>query len=95
MRTLTPQGSRVLIKRLDEDRLSSAVIEVVHLDETKESQFALVLATGPRVRSVVRGETVVTMKYSGAPLMLELVEGQPKEQCYLVMEDDLLGVFRS
>jgi co-chaperonin GroES (HSP10) len=94
MNTFTPQGSRVLIKRLDEQKLESAFIEVVHLDETKESQIALILAVGPKVTTVRPLETVVTPKYSGAPLMLELVDGAPKEQCYLVMETDLLGVFR-
>ncbi len=95
MQTLTPQGSRVLIKRLDEDVLTSKFIEVVHLDETRESQFALVLAVGPRVTSVRPLETVVTTKYSGASVSLQLVEGALPEQCYLVMESDLLGVFRS
>lgn len=93
MRSLTPQGNRILIKRLDEDRLTSSIIEVVHVDETKESQFALVLAVGSRVVEVKPLMTVVTKKYCGTPLSLELVEGQPKEQCYLVMEDDILGKF--
>lgn len=91
MQTLSPQGSRVLIKRLDEDQLSSTVIEVVHLDETKESQHALVLAVGPKVTEVKPKMLIVTKKYCGTPLSLELVEGQPKEQCYLVMEEDILG----
>jgi co-chaperonin GroES (HSP10) len=95
MNVLTPQGKRVLIKRLDEDKLQSAFIEVVHLDETKESQFALVLAVGPQVTSVRPLETVVTTKYCGTPIDLQLVAESPKERCYLVMESDLLGVFRA
>jgi co-chaperonin GroES (HSP10) len=94
MNTFTPQGDRVLIKRLDEQKLESAYIEVVHLDETKESQFALVLAVGSRVVAVRPLETVVTKKYCGTPLSLQLVDGEPKELVYLVMEHDLLGVFR-
>ena len=93
MQSVTPSGNRVLIKRLDEDRLTSSIIEVVHLDETRESQFALVLAVGPRVNEVKPKMVVVTKKYCGTPLSLELVENQPKEQCYLVMEEDILGKF--
>ena len=95
MQVLTPQGKRVLIKRLDEDVLTSKLIEVVHLDETKESQFALVLAVGPHVADVRPLETVVTTKYCGTPIDLQLVADSPKERCYLVMEADLLGVFRA
>jgi co-chaperonin GroES (HSP10) len=95
MTTLTPQGSRVLIKRLDEDLLKSTLIEVVHLDETKESQFALVIAVGPKCSSVRPLETVVTTKYSGTPVALDVAGTGVKETFYLVMEGDLLGVFRS
>lgn len=93
MQTLHPQGNRVLIKRLDEDRLTSSVIEVVHLDETRESQYAVVLAVGPRVVEVKPKNVIITKKYCGTPLSLELVADQPKEQCYLVMEEDIFGKF--
>jgi len=80
-------GKRILVERLDDKPLASAVIEVVHLDE-RPSQFAKVRALGTLVNELVSvGDTVVTKQYCGTPVTIE------GEDLFLVMEDDILAVY--
>ena len=92
---LTCIGSKILIKRMDEDKLESSIISVVHLDESKESQYAVVISAGTGLREDIKvGDTVITKKYCGTPVELRPREGAPREKFYVIMEGDVLGVLR-
>lgn len=71
-----PKGPRVLVKRLDETKLSSSLIQVVQYNESP-SQFAVVMAVGDGYMKkdgsrepleVEVGDTVITKPYCGAPI---------------------------
>lgn len=90
---LAAYGHRILIKRLDEDKVTSSIIEVVHLDETKESQFAVVISVGSKVKESIRpAQMVVTKKYCGTPVDVAPEGSVDKERLYVVTIDDILGV---
>ena len=86
---LTPKGPRVLVRRLDEQKLTSNLIEVVHLEEGSPSMFALVLATGKVDPQIEVGKRVITKPFSGAPVKVTL--GVDTIEAHIVMEDDILA----
>jgi len=92
---ITTLGQKILIKKLEEDKLQSSIIEVVNLGESRESQHAVVVRVGSGVREDVRvGDGVITKQYCGSPVDLSPSEGAPRERFYVVMENDILGVMR-
>lgn len=95
---IQPFGPRVLVKRLDAEKLKGQLLTVVDFGDTP-SQFAIVLATGNGYRKedggripldVQVGDTVVTKPFSGASIEVEF-EGVVLD-AYMVMDDDILAV---
>ena len=91
-------GPRVVIKRLNQPRLKSSLIEIVE-HNPEPSQFGLVLfvGNGERLSNGTRrpidlkpGQTVITADYSGSPIRVKL-NGKEIE-AFVVMEDDCLAV---
>jgi co-chaperonin GroES (HSP10) len=93
METIRPMHDRVLVRRLDEQALTSSLIEVVRLDDAKPSLFAEVVSVGALKHSTLNpGDRVVTKPWAGTPIPVRTESGT--EDLYLVVEDDVLGVFR-
>jgi co-chaperonin GroES (HSP10) len=82
---------RVLINRLEEESRSS-VIEVVEF-EKRVSQYAIVLSLGPETYDMKLGDVVITKKYCGSPVEVDLPTG--RATCYVVQQDDILAVVDS
>lgn len=95
---VAPIGPRVLVKRLDSEKLKGQMIEVVEFNDAP-SQFAVVLAVGDGYRKedgsripldVQVGDTVVTKPFSGAAIEVEF-EGTILD-AFMLMDSDILAV---
>lgn len=95
-------GNRVLVKRVEEKPVTSAIIEIVQgYGSTPEpSIFALVAEVGQGQRlpsggfipiECSVGDLVIVKKYSGAPLTLTNNAGM-QEEFHLVAAEDVLAV---
>lgn len=89
---MQPLGPRVLIKRLDQPKTTSQLIEVVE-NSAKPSQYAVVLAVGKLTdKSVVVGSVIITKDYCGAEVQVAIEEGAVPESAFVIMEDDILAL---
>ncbi len=76
------------MKRLDEGKLQSSLIEVIQHEATP-SRFAVVLAIGEVDPQIEVGMQVITKPFSGAPCEV-LLDGVYTE-AHILMEDDILA----
>ncbi len=87
---LTPLGDRILVKRLDEAKMQSSIIEVIQ-DAARPSFFSVVLAVGTGVRETISvGDTIITKPFSGAPVEV-LVDGVLTD-AFVITAADALAV---
>lgn len=90
MTNLQPLGPRVLVKRIDNKKMTSSVIEVIQYTE-EPSQVAVVLAIGKLTEGGISvGDTVVTKPFSGAPL--EVTLNDAFIEAHILMESDVLAI---
>ena len=83
-----PLHDRLIIQRLDEGE--QKVGGIIIPDSAKEKpQRGIVQAIGKKVEHVKVGDQVLFDKYSGSKLRIE------DEECLILKEEDILGVFTS
>lgn len=82
---IRPLGARCLIKLDESPVFSKGGLFLV--DDAREKKVkGLVIATGPRVKEVKQGQTVVTAAYGGSDIMIRGVN------CKLFEEKDIFAV---
>lgn len=90
---LTPNGARVLVKRLDAPQPVSELIIIPDMIGATPSSFALVIAVGKLLQGGISpGDVVVLKDYSGAPVSVDLEGDSAPFECSIVVEDDVLAV---
>lgn len=90
MTNLQPLGPRVLVKRIEDKKMTSGLIEVVQYTE-EPSNVSVVLAHGKLTQGGLSvGDTVITKPFSGAPL--EVTLNDVAIEAHMLMESDVLAV---
>jgi chaperonin GroES len=89
-------GARILVKRIETPVVTSALLEVVKLDD-EPSQFAIVVSVGNGERredgtrrplDVEVNDRVITKLYCGTPVTVDCVD------YHIVVEDDILAILK-
>lgn len=95
MRSLTPLGDRVLVRRAAKEVQTSSGI-FLPSDKTKDPNEGEVIATGPGERDVTGALHAVTLKAGDKVLLPEYGGTKVKidqEELFLFRESDILGKF--
>lgn len=88
---ILPVGARVVVKRLEEPKPQSQLIEIPESIVDVPSKFALVLSIGKLVNGGIRpGDTVILKDYVGAAATTTF--GDETIDVLVVSEDDVLAV---
>lgn len=81
---LKPTGSRVILKQ---ERIKQSGSIILMADSAEKSQFCEVIAVGPDVNDIQKGDKVVADKFSGHTLY------EDSEVLYVLMdESDVLAI---
>lgn len=79
-----PIGNKLLIQiKTSEKQTAGGII----LPTEKLTKEAIVISTGPEVKDIVPGDTIMLEKLEGAEVKLE------GKDYYIILEDNVIGVF--